>query len=78
MARPSKEIEVLQNQKIEAAQELALIKSVQLELVRHSLLTRKVIKIDKQIETIQSKHAPKQRSVKNVLRIIRVSFENHF
>lgn len=48
--------------------------SVNQELVKHSLLTRKIIKVDKDIETIQSEYAPKATKVKNFFRICRVSF----
>lgn len=48
------------------------IKSVNLEFVRHSLLTRKVIKIEKRIETIESDHAPKVLKIKKNFRISRV------
>lgn len=47
--------------------------SVNQELVKHSLLTRKIIKTDKDIETIQSEYAPKATKVKNFFRICRVS-----
>jgi hypothetical protein len=47
--------------------------SVNQELVKHSLLTRKIIKADKDIETIQSEYAPKATKVKNFFRICRVS-----
>ena len=58
---------------VETALEVASIKSVNLEFVRHSLLTRKVIKIEKRIEVIQSEYAPKAIKVKNFFRICRVS-----
>jgi hypothetical protein len=54
--------------------EIASIKSVNLDFVKHSLLTRKVIKIEKKIETFQSQHAPKVTKVKNFFRVFRVSY----
>ena len=57
---------------VETALEVASIKSVNLEFVRHSLLTRKAIKIEKRIETIQFEHAPKAIKIKNFFRICRV------
>lgn len=57
--------------------EIASIKSVNLEFVRHSLLNRKLIKIDKRLETIQFEQGPKSKKVKNVLRILRVSAVVH-
>ena len=60
-------------EKYEAQAELSTIKSVQLEFVRHSLLTRKVIKAEKQLELIQSQYLPKVQKVRRYLRIIRVN-----
>ena len=57
----------------EAKVELDTIKSVHVELVRHSLLTRKIIKIDKKMETIQMEYAPKAQRVKKFFRMFRVS-----
>lgn len=57
----------------EASIELAGIKSIHVEFVRHSLLSRKIIKIEKRIETIQAEYKPKALRVKNVFRILRVS-----
>lgn len=52
--------------------ELAKIKSVQLEFVKHSLLSRKVISIEKKIENIQVLYAPRLLRVKKIFRILRV------
>jgi hypothetical protein len=73
LSKPSDELRLLKIQKAETTLEVASIKSVNLEFVRHSLLTRKVIKIEKMIETITADHAPKALKVKNYLRIFRVS-----
>ena len=48
------------------------IKSVQLEFVKHSLLTRKLIKFDKEIEKLQFNHGPVAARVKKIMRISRV------
>ena len=57
----------------DTALEICSIKHVNLEFVRHSLLTRKIIKIEKRIETFQSELAPKALRVKKILRSCRVS-----
>lgn len=72
LAQPSAEAKKLELEKYEAQAELSTIKSVQLEFVRHSLLTRKVIKAEKQLELIQSQYLPKVQKVRRYLRIIRV------
>ena len=72
LARPSDEIRQLNQQKAEASAELATIKSVHVEFVRHSLLSRKVIKLEKRIETIQMDYAPKAQRAKGIFRTIRV------
>ena len=51
LARPSNEIQKLEDAKNTAMAELAKIKSVQLEFVKHSLLSRKIIKAEKQVHT---------------------------
>lgn len=71
-AQPSAEAKKLEVEKYEVQAELSTIKSVQLEFVRHSLLTRKVIKAEKQLELIQSQYLPKVQRVRRYLRIIRV------
>lgn len=73
IGKPPNLIRKLNIEKIEALKEVAGIKSVQLELVRHSLLTRKVIKIEKQIEKLQNDQAPKILKIKNIARCLRVS-----
>ena len=55
-----------------AQMELAKIKSVQLEFVKHSLLSRKVISIEKKIENIQVLYSPRLLRVKKIFRILRV------
>jgi hypothetical protein len=60
-------------EKLQAQKEVAQIKSVQLELVKHSLLTRKVIKLEKEIEKLQQSVQPTSLKVKYYSRIIRVS-----
>lgn len=73
LAKLPTEYNKLTEEKLMTQIELTKIKSVQLEFVRHSLLSRKVIKIEKQLETIQSGLAPKASKVKNALRILRVN-----
>ena len=69
--RPSNEhIKTLEGNLLVAQTELTKIKSVQLELVKHSLLKRKIIKIGKQLEAIQFREGPKK--VKSVFRVLRV------
>ena len=72
-AKPPDQIRKYNLEKAKANKELAEIKSIQLELVRHSLLTRKVIKIDKDIEKLQEKLIPRAKKVKQFFRILRVS-----
>ena len=62
----------LETDKYIAQSELAKIKSVQLEFVKHSLLSRKVISIEKKIENIQALYSPRLLSVRKIFRIIRV------
>lgn len=62
----------LELEKYETQAELATIKSVQLEFVKHSLLTRKLIKTEKQLESIQSLYLPKLLKVRRYMRILRV------
>jgi len=73
--KPSSEQALLQRQREDANAELASIKSVQLELVRHSKLTRKIIKMDKQIEDLQAGNAPKFQRARRVGRISKVLAE---
>jgi hypothetical protein len=70
---PSSKIFELEDQKAAAQIELASIKSVQLELVRHSKLERQVIKLDKEIETLKASQAPKGQKIRSTLRTVRVS-----
>lgn len=72
LARPSGEVNKLELEKYEAVAEVAKIRSVQLEFVKHSKLTRKVISIEKQIETLQAQYFPRLLRVRKVFRIARV------
>lgn len=74
LARPSNEILKLESDKFDAQAEVAKIKSVQLEFVKHSLLTRKVISIEKKIEGLQALYYPRLLFVRKVCRIVRVGF----
>ena len=73
LARPSSEANRIASEKLAAQVELRTIKSIQVELVRHSKLTRKVIKCDKELETIQATYAPKAQKVRSIFRTLRVS-----
>lgn len=68
MARPSSEIKKLLEEKALANLEIAGIKSLQLELVKHSLLTRKVIKIEKRVEKLQDETKGRFKRVKSISR----------
>lgn len=50
---------------------------MQLEFVRHSLLTRKEIKIGQKIETLEAQYMPRYLLVKKYARIVRVSCTLH-
>jgi hypothetical protein len=63
----------LNNEKIDVTLQLSDIKSVQLEFVKHSLLSRKKIKLEKEIENLQLEQAPKVRRVKRFGRIVKVN-----
>lgn len=71
LARPSSETKKLEAEKVEVQIALAKIKSVQLEFVEHSLLSRKVIKIDKQLSAICEAYIPKAQRAKKIMRIFR-------
>ena len=51
--QPSNKMIDLCKRKIDATKELANIKSIQLELVKHSRLSRNVIKFDKDIASLK-------------------------
>jgi hypothetical protein len=79
LAKPSSEVMKLESDKFDAQAEVAKIKSVQLEFVKHSLLTRKVISIEKKIETLQALYFPRLLKVRKICRIARVSAsQSHF
>jgi hypothetical protein len=73
IARPSPQMARLEIDKREAQVEVAKIKSVQLEFVKHSLLQRKVISIEKKIELLQLQYNPRLQAVRKVFRVLRVS-----
>ena len=60
------------------SKEIAKIKSIQLEFVKHSLLTRKNIKIEKEVEVLKEEQLPKSHRVKYVLQGIRVRLLQHY
>lgn len=73
IAGKSTKIRKLEQEKYEAMQELKSIKSIQLELVRNSKLERKVIKCDKEIESLQSEQQKSAEKVKYYSWYVRVS-----
>lgn len=77
LARPSTEIIKLENDRLDAVVEVGKIRSVQLEFVKHSKLSRKVISIEKQIETLQAQYFPRLLKVRKFFRVLRVNiFQN--
>eukprot|EP01039_Chlorochromonas_danica_P000699 gene699-757_t len=71
---PSKKVAQLEAEKLLLLIEQRKIKSVQLELVKHSKLERKIIKIDKEIEKINSENGPKVTKTRKILRYLRAVF----
>uniref|UniRef100_A0A7S3HTN5 Tail-anchored protein insertion receptor WRB n=1 Tax=Spumella elongata TaxID=89044 RepID=A0A7S3HTN5_9STRA len=71
LARPSSKVIQLESDKYDAMAELGKIRSVQLELVKHSKLTRKVIAIEKDIEKLQAQYFPRLLKVRKVFRVLR-------
>jgi hypothetical protein len=71
LCKPPKELAKLEAERYEIQQELATIKSVNLEFVRHSLLSRKVIKIEKSIDDLKAAEAPRLSRAKGFFRILR-------
>lgn len=67
----SSKVNQLEKEKLEIQFELAQIKSIQLELVRHSKLERKMIKIDKEIEGLKANQIPKEKKFKSSVNIAR-------
>ena len=72
LASPSSEIGKLEAKLLETQLDVSKIKSVQLEFVKHSKLSRELIKLEKQIETIKDKDAPKAKQVAYIFQMIRV------
>lgn len=71
LAADSSELKTTIAEKASVQAELALIKSIQLEFVQHSLLTRKLIKYDKKLEEIQEKQLPLRSKTRTALRVLR-------
>jgi hypothetical protein len=69
---PPTELVTANNDLVATKLELCTVKSVQLELVKHSKLTRKMIKLEKQIETIKESQLPKVNRWNYILRVSRV------
>ena len=72
MKRPSQELLTATADLNTTRIELCEVKSVQLQFVKHSKLSRKAIKLEKQIEDIKFAQIPKLTKVKNILWIVRV------
>lgn len=72
MSKPSNKIQKLEEEKIATSLELATVKNVQVDFVRHSKLKRKMIKIEKEIEGLKDEIAPRLKKVKNLFRILRL------
>ena len=51
--------------------QIATVKSIQLEFVKHSKLSRQNIKIEKEVEAIKEEQAPKSKLIKTVLQVTR-------
>lgn len=62
----------LEKEKIRIQMELSQIKSIQLELVRHSKLERNLIKIDKELEKLKANQIPKEKQMKFHFQIARI------
>lgn len=73
LASPSSEIGKLEAKLLETQLDVSKIKSVQLEFVKHSKLSRELIKLEKQIETIKDKDAPKAKQVAYIFQMIRIA-----
>jgi hypothetical protein len=71
-AAPPSAIRVLEKQKLDLHLEIASIKSIQVELVRHAKLERQVIKIGKELEGLKATLQPKTEKMKKVMKIVRV------
>ena len=72
LAADPSELKQVREEKLALQAELATIKSVQLEFVRHSLLSRRVIKLEKQIDEIVEKQGPLRIRVQRALQILRL------
>lgn len=62
----------LEKERLEVSAELASIKSIQLELVRNSKLERKIIQIDKELDTLKADATPKGALTKKIFRALRL------
>lgn len=53
--------------------EISLIKSVLVDFVKHSKLSRQIIAKTKEIDTLKASQAPLQKKIREKLRLVRVS-----
>ena len=72
LAADPSELRSAREERLALQAELATIKSVQLEFVRHSLLSRKVIKLEKQIDEISERQGPLRTRVQRTLQLLRL------
>lgn len=71
--KPPSELKQLNDDLYNTKLDVMGIKSIQLELVKHSKLTRRVIKLEKQIETITEAQIPIVDKWMYILNVARVS-----
>jgi len=71
VSKPSDKIRENMVKKAEYQVELSTITAIQVDFVRHSKLTRNIIKLDKEIEQLQGEYAPRVSKTKSVARFIR-------
>lgn len=72
VTQPPSELKTIANQITETKQDLCKIKSIQLELVKHSKLTRRLIKLEKQTESIKEEQAPRVAKWQYIMTVARV------
>lgn len=71
VSKPSDKIRENMVKKAEYQVELSTITAIQVDFVKHSKLTRNIIKLDKEIEQLQREYAPRVTKTKSIARFIR-------
>ena len=71
---PPKELLTCTQELTIARKDLCTVKSIQLEFVKHSKLSRRTIKLEKQIEDIKEAQKPKILKIKNALNTFKVIY----